>query len=84
MKVAEYKGKIYTCTVCGKKEPWGEGWGRWSSIAHDETCPFDVPFYCSPECSLVVTQKIRAKEWKLPYLMAEPGGFAVVVKRSGY
>lgn len=77
--------RVYTCTVCGKEEPWGESWGRYSSIALDETCPDDVPYSCSEECAAEVMLKVKKGEWRLPVLRMEGmSGYGVSVSKHGY
>lgn len=75
---------VYTCTVCGKRAPWGDSWSRYSSVALDETCPRAVPAMCSDECRTVAERKIAAGEWQLPVLAKGPGGFSVVREKRGY
>jgi hypothetical protein len=75
---------IWTCTACGKKGQWGNGWARYSSIALDEACLRDVPVACSDTCWSIIIQKIRSNEWQLPVLLPEPGGFRVIKEKRGY
>jgi len=76
--------RLYTCLVCGKKEYWNDDWRRYSSIAHDEACPHDVPVACSEKCMVEVMIKIKSGAWKLPMLAVDAGGFRVSHKQTGY
>lgn len=74
----------WICDVCIKEDYWGDNWTRYSSIAHDETCPYDVPCFCSDSCRKIGEQKLKSGEWQLPILIADAGGFTVTHPRKGY
>jgi hypothetical protein len=74
----------YKCDICGKVDFWDKNWGRYTSIAHDETCPNDVPCACSDKCWTALEKKIDSGEFALPVLRSDPGGFYVSEKQIGY
>ena len=74
----------YHCDICGKDEFWNSDWMRYSSMAHDETCPDDVPCACSTECKEELMKRIEDGRIQLPKLRLTPGYFEVSKKRKGY
>lgn len=81
----EPRPRVHTCTVCGKKEPWGEDWSWYGSINHMDACPDDLPLGCTPDCIATVADNVKSGKWKLPTLgnggMAGPN---VIFPRVGY
>lgn len=80
----DYNGVVYRCDICGKESFWANAWKAWSSIALDETCPADVPTFCSEQCANLGYQRIQNGEWRLPELRLGAGYFTVKRERSGY
>jgi len=74
----------YRCDVCGHVALWSDSWKRWSSIAHDETCPDEVPTACSEPCAAELKGRLNTGQFKLPKLRAYAGGFKIIAPRSGY
>ena len=74
----------YHCDICGKDDFWGPEWSRFSSIALDEACPDDVPTACSEKCRDELDKKIKTREFILPKLKMDAGGFRVMKERIGY
>lgn len=72
----------YKCDICGKIEPWGKTWRRYSSILYDETCPDDMPHVCSEKCRKILDQKMATGEIKLPKLYNRHGQIHASVKRG--
>lgn len=74
--------RVWTCTVCSKRGHWKRGWGYYGSYAHIDTCPGDLPFYCSDDCRKVVEENIKSGKWRIPILKKRGNG--VVKGRVGY
>ena len=76
--------KKYKCDICGKVGFFQDDWRRYSSYAHDETCPLDVPSSCSDDCFALLKEKIDSGIFQLPKLRMTAGGFVVTKARKGY
>jgi hypothetical protein len=75
-------GSIYRCDICGKVEPWGPTWTRYSSIAHDETCrKGEIPTACSEPCKAELARRVDAGEIVLPKLRS--AGYYMYVSKPG-
>ena len=50
MKAETREGvRLYTCSLCGKAEPWGETW-RWRSADEFTNGVRRLLFICRPDC----------------------------------
>lgn len=78
------QGKKYRCDVCGKEDFWGPDWWRYGSIAHEETCPNDMPHMCSEACKTEGLRRIKRGEWKLPVVAIHGYTSYVVRQKRGY
>ena len=59
-------GHRHQCDQCGRIAPWDEHWRRYSSIAHDETCPELMPTLCSTRCQEAFMKRVERGEIELP------------------
>lgn len=71
----------YKCDACGNI---GFEYQAYTSIAHDETCPDEVPHACCDECAAVIKNKVDSGAWTLPKLHQTPGYFVISKPRKGY
>lgn len=74
----------YKCDICGTEDFWNDSWSRYSSMAHDEACPDDVPTVCSDKCINELNVRIKDGRIRLPRVKATPGYFEVTKERRGY
>ncbi len=77
-------GHRHQCDQCGKVEPWNETWARYSSIAHDETCPDLMPELCSDSCRERFTARLERGEVRVPKLRNRKYYFEVREGGRGY
>jgi len=66
--------RIWTCEVCGKEAPWGDGWQSYGSIRNDEggLPPIVV-------CSLACRDDQKTKQLIEEYCVVE-----AAMKKEGY
>lgn len=74
----------YRCDICGKEDFWSPGWSRYSSFAHDEACPDDVPTVCNDQCKAELDARIKDGRIELPKVRIEPRGCVVSKPGRGY
>jgi hypothetical protein len=75
-------GRIHRCDICGKVEPWGPTWTRYTSLMHDETCRAEeIPSACSEPCHVELERRVTAGEIALPKLRS--AGYYSYVSKPG-
>jgi hypothetical protein len=77
-------GKIWTCTICGKKAEWDDSWSWYGSILHEETCPNDIPVACSEKCIREIEINLNSGRFKLPTLRNRGPYCDVSTPKAGY
>jgi hypothetical protein len=84
MTIISEPKRTYRCDICGKEEPWGPTWVRYSSILLDDECPDQVPHACSEACGSEMKHRVDTGVFVLPVLKMHGYSVKKISGKRGY